>query len=71
MQKLLLNLAAFAAKILPNSFKQVIYMVKPLEILIRCGLNRASPIGLVQVTVAAGDLAGFTILLDMQNDKDY
>lgn len=71
MQKLLLNLAAFAAKILPNSFKQAIYKIKPLAILIRRGLNRASPTGLVQVKVAAGDLAGSTILLDMQIDKDY
>jgi FkbM family methyltransferase len=71
VQKLFLNLAAFAAKILPNSFKQVIYKIKPLATLIRRGLNRASPTGLVQVKVAAGDLAGFTILLDMQIDKDY
>jgi len=71
MQKFLLNAAAFAAKILPNSFKQAIYKVKPLARLIRGGLNRAAPTGLVEVKVAAGDLAGFTILLDMQVDKDY
>jgi FkbM family methyltransferase len=71
MQKFLLNAAAFAAKILPNSFKQAIYKVKPLASLIRGGLNRAAPTGLVEVKVAAGDLSGFTILLDMQVDKDY
>ena len=71
MQKLLLSAAAFTAKILPNSFKQAIYKVKPLARLIRRGLNRAAPTGLVEVKVAAGDLAGFTILLDMQVDKDY
>ncbi|HEY5271084.1 MAG TPA: FkbM family methyltransferase, partial [Anaerolineales bacterium] len=71
MQEFLLNIAAFAAKILPNSFKQAIYKVKPLARLIRGGLNRAAPTGLVEVKVAAGDLAGFTILLDMQVDKDY
>jgi len=71
MRKLLLNLAAFAAKILPNSFKQAIYKVKPLARLVRRGLNRLAPTGLVEVKVAAGDLAGFTILLDMQVDKDY
>jgi FkbM family methyltransferase len=71
MQNFLLNAAAFAAKILPNSFKQAIYKVKPLARLIRRGLNRAAPSGLVEVKVAAGDLAGFTILLDMQVDKDY
>lgn len=71
MKKLFLSSAAFAAKILPNSFKQAIYKVKPLARLIRRGLNRAAPTGLVEVKVAAGDLAGFTILLDMQVDKDY
>jgi len=71
MKKLFLSIAAFAAKILPNSFKQAIYKVKPLARLIRGGLNRAAPTGLVEVKVAAGDLAGFTILLDMQVDKDY
>ena len=71
MRKFILNIAAFAAKILPNSFKQAIYKFKPLASLIRRGLNRAAPTGLVQVKVAAGDLAGYTILLDMQVDKDY
>ena len=71
MKKFLLNIAAFTAKILPNPFKQAIYKFKPLARLIRRGLNRAAPTGLVEVKVAAGDLAGFTILLDMQIDKDY
>ena len=66
-----MNIAAFAARILPNSIKQAIYKIKPLARLIRHGLNRAAPIGLVEVKVAAGDLAGYTILLDMQVDKDY
>jgi FkbM family methyltransferase len=71
MQNFLLSFAAFAARILPNSFKQAIYKVKPLARIIRGGLNRAAPTGLVEVKIAAGDLAGYTILLDMQMDKDY
>ena len=71
MNKLFLSIAAFTARILPNSFKQAIYKVKPLARLIRRGLNRLAPTGLIEVKVAAGDLAGFTILLDMQIDKDY
>jgi FkbM family methyltransferase len=71
MKSLFLSIAALAAKILPNSFKQAIYKVKPLARLIRHGLNHAAATGLVEVKVAAGDLAGFTILLDMQVDKDY
>jgi FkbM family methyltransferase len=34
-------------------------------------LNRAAPAGITQVTIAGGDLAGYSILLDMQIDKDY
>ncbi len=71
MQKFTLNAAAFAAKILPDFLKQAIYKIKPLARLIRRGLNQAAPTGLVEVKVAGGDLAGYTILLDMQVDKDY
>ena len=71
LKKILLNLAALAARVLPNSVKQTIYKIKPLAGLIRAGLNRAAPAGLTKVKVAAGDLAGYTILLDMQVDKDY
>ena len=71
MKEFLLNSAAFAARILPISIKQAIYKIKPLAGFIRGGLNRAAPTGLTQVKIAAGDLAGYTILLDMQIDKDY
>jgi FkbM family methyltransferase len=71
MQKFILNSAAFAARILPNPLKQAIYKIKPLARLIRRGLNRVAPAGLVEVEVAGGDLRGFIIQLDMQIDKDY
>ena len=71
MRKPLLDIAALAAKILPSSFKQAIYKNKPLAAFIRGRLNRAAPTGLTQVKIAGGDLAGYTILLDMQLDKDY
>jgi FkbM family methyltransferase len=71
MKRFFLSVAAFTARILPNPVKQAIYKIKPLAGLIRRGLNRAAPTGLVEVKVAGGDLAGFTILLDMQVDKDY
>ncbi len=71
MRKFLLNTAALAARILPDPVIQAIYNFKPLARLIRRGLNRAAPTGLTEVKVAAGDLAGYTILLDMQVDKDY
>ena len=71
MRKLLLKIAALGAKILPNTLKQAIYKNKPVAGFIRRGLNSAAPTGLTQVKIAAGDLAGYTILLDMQVDKDY
>lgn len=71
MRKPFLSLAAWAAKILPLSFKQALYRNKRLASIIRRGLNRAAPNGIVEVKVAAGDLAGYSILLDMQIDKDY
>jgi FkbM family methyltransferase len=71
MRKFILNAAALAAKLLPTSVKQAIYKSRTLAPLIRRGLNRAAPSGLTDVKVAAGDLAGFTIQLDMQIDKDY
>ncbi len=66
-----LSLAAFAARILPDPAKQALYRIKPLAGLIRAGLNRAAPTGLAPVTIAAGDLAGYTFRLDLQTEKDY
>jgi FkbM family methyltransferase len=71
MRKFLLNAAAMAAKILPVSIKQAIYKNRALANFIRGRLNRAAPTGLTQVKIAAGDLAGYQIVLDMQADKDY
>ncbi len=71
MSKLLLKCAEFAARILPAPVKQAIYRSKPLARLIRRELNRAAPSGMSEVRVAAGGLAGFTLLLDMHNEKDY
>ena len=71
MKNILLSLAAWAAKILPVSFQQALYKIKRLAGLIRRSLNRAAPTGIVPVKVAGGDLAGYSILLDMQIDKDY
>jgi FkbM family methyltransferase len=70
MKRLFLNLAGLFARVLPAPAKQAIYKARPLAAFIRRGLNRASPTGLTQVKIAAGDLAGYTIELDMQVDKD-
>jgi len=67
----LLSLASFAARILPAPVKQAVYRVGPLARLIRGSLSKAAPTGLNEVKIAAGDLAGFTLQLDLQTEKDY
>jgi FkbM family methyltransferase len=67
----LLRLAALASRILPVSFKQSIYLIKPLAGLVRRTLNLAAPSELAQVKIAAGDLAGFMFELDLLTEKDY
>lgn len=71
MHKFSLKLAAFGAKILPDFLIQAIYKIKPLAAFVRRRLNRAAPTGITEVRIAGGDLAGYSILLDMQIDKDY
>lgn len=71
MNKPLLHLAAWFARLLPQSCKQGLYRIEPLAKWIRHALNRAAPRGITPVTIAAGDLAGYTLALDLQNEKDY
>lgn len=71
MANLLLKIAAWAAHWLPGSITQALYRSPLLARAIRQGLNRAAPHGLVPVTVAAGELAGAHLWLDMQSEKDY
>ena len=67
----ILSLAAWAARILPGWAKRSIYRYRPLARLLRSELNRAAPLGLNVVTVAAGELAGMQLSLDLQTEKDY
>jgi len=71
MYKPLLSLATWIARVTPMPMKQAFYRLGPLTRLIRFGLNRAAPHGLSQVKVAAGALAGASLLLDLQKEKDY
>jgi FkbM family methyltransferase len=71
MKKLLLNLAAMSSRWLPISVKRSLYAFKPAARLIRASLNKAAPQGLTQVRVAAGNLAGVSLCLDLQTEKDY
>lgn len=67
----LLGLAAAAARLLPAPLKRGLYKLGPLSRGLRAALNRAAPLGLSEVTVAGGDLAGAALLLDLQSEKDY
>lgn len=56
---------------MPAPLKQALYRIPPLANLLRQSLNLAAPHGLTTVTVAAGDVAGLQMLLDLQAEKDY
>lgn len=66
-----LKTAAWFARLLPQPCKQAIYRIGPLARGIRGLLNRAAPHGITPVTIAAGDLVGYTLALDLQSEKDY
>ena len=67
----LLTLAANMARILPESYKRALYRNQSFSKILRGGLNLAAPAGLSEVTIAAGDLAGIHMRLDLQSEKDY
>jgi FkbM family methyltransferase len=67
---MLLWLAGTMARLLPQSARRLVYRL-PGASLIRRSLNRAAPHGLTQINVAAGDLAGARLVLDLQTEKDY
>lgn len=71
MKKLVFSLAETAARLLPAGARKAIYRIPILARLIRRGLNQAAPREIVPVRVAAGSLAGVTMWLDLQSEKDY
>lgn len=71
MKKAFLKLTEFMARCLPDGIKRAIYHFRPLARLLRKGLNSSVPQGVARVTVAAGDLRGAQLDLDMRIEKDY
>lgn len=71
MGNFVLSLAGLAARLLPVRIKESFYRFPRLAHFIRRSLNRAAPEGLVQVRVAGGHLAGMSLQLDLQSEKDY
>jgi len=67
----LLKSAAWAARVLPASVKRCLYRTPWLARFTRRTLNAAAPVGLSEVTVAAGVLRGLRMKLDLQTEKDY
>ncbi|KAA3642941.1 MAG: FkbM family methyltransferase [Chloroflexi bacterium] len=66
----ILSLASFSARVLPMPLKRALYRL-PFAGGLRKLLNRAAPQSLSQVEVAAGELKGVKLLLDMHSQKDY
>jgi FkbM family methyltransferase len=67
----IMHLATLVARILPQPIKQWLYKIHPLANWLRSGLNKAAPQGLTEIQVAAGELSGMKLLLDLQTKKDY
>jgi FkbM family methyltransferase len=71
MKKIILSVTSLLARILPAGIKKWIYNQDLFARFIRGALNRAAPIGYSEVTVSAGELAGLSMRLDLQTEKDY
>jgi FkbM family methyltransferase len=69
VKKLFLRFSSLAAKTLPLPLKQGLYRFPPLARLIRGSINASVDEGLSEVEVAAGDLRGYKILLNLKAEK--
>jgi FkbM family methyltransferase len=70
VDSLVLRAAASAARLLPSGARRALYRLGPITQGLRALLNRSVPEGITPVTIAAGDLAGAQLLLDLRLDKD-
>lgn len=71
MRRFFIHIVSIITRILPNGIKKRLYRLGPLSNGIRMILNRISPVGLSEVTIAAGAIKGMRMELDMQSEKDY
>lgn len=71
MSQFVLYIVAWVAKWTPAPVKHALYKIQPVAVLIRRLLNRAAPTGLTAIEIAAGGLAGYKLLLELQSEKDY
>lgn len=71
MRKAVLALAGAISRLLPGSFKSLLYRLGPISKAVRVLLNKAAPKGLVEVEISSGPLIGALMQLDLQREKDY
>jgi FkbM family methyltransferase len=69
VKKLFFSFASGFARILPLPLKQGLYRFPPLARLIRGSINASVADGLSEVEIAAGDLKGYKILLNLKAEK--
>ena len=69
MKKQILSFASFLARSLPLPFRQSLYRFPPLARFIRGAINAAVDDGLSVIEVAAGDLKGYKLLLNLKAEK--
>ncbi len=69
MKKTFLAIFSFFARWLPLSFKQALYTFPPIARFIRGSINAAVENGLSEVTIAAGDLKGYKIYINLKTEK--
>ena len=55
---------------MPSPARQALYRLGPFSRLLRRTLNSAAPAGFTPTAVAAGDLAGLRLCLDLHEEKD-
>jgi FkbM family methyltransferase len=67
----ILSLAARAAQLLPLAVTRVVYRVTPIARILRGVLNKVAPHGYSEVEVAAGELIGLRLSLNLQTEKEY
>ncbi len=71
MSNIIINLAEISARYLPTSLKKILYRITPLATSLRAKLNQAVPEGINKIAIAAGELKGKPIYLDLKFEKDY
>lgn len=67
--RLILRLGAWVAGLLPDGLRNSLYRTGPLAGALRSLLTRSAPDQPVEVTVAAGPLAGARLTLDLRTEK--